>query len=733
MRALRFYLLFLLSISLGFGFLTGCSGGKASVGNSPGSGPDGSVDGSVDGDTPGGDGGSTLTCGDGVVQSSEQCDDGGTVDGDGCSSSCELEPGWDCYDDGCVAAECGDGILAGDEACDDGNRLAGDGCNFSCRREPGYVCVTPGAPCRETQCGDGAVEGDESCDDFNTSDNDGCSSSCALEAGYACDSPGMPCRATTCGDGKVEGLEQCDDGNTSAGDGCSGGCALEPGYACPTPNTPCRASVCGDGVTEGLEACDDGNLADNDGCSSSCTLDPFFECDGTSCFESVKFVRIAKFTAPMKQPQAVHYDPITRSFVAYGFDLDQGYQEVCLDGTLVDPAMRARPRGAVGQDLSGGWVTKDEADGLDGATYDPFNDRFLFVQQNGTLTEVDRATSTVVRTATLTGVGVAGGIAIGADGRLYVSNHYVMKIRVFERFGTVYVDSIDAPTDDGYLDNLFSVPSEGWMGYYNTPSGEAGNPRKFTFHQLDGSLVGRSLIPGTLFVDGEQFPKHADGGEAAPDGGFFLVCSEYLDQPSPGVGICQLFARTCRSNAECASRVPGTACKLDEPVPYCYAPAIARDDSYTVAVDSSDNVLDVMKNDTNSDAVCSGAPAAITATTPGSEGGTITIATDGTHLEYSPKPGFCGGIEEFDYTANLGGIDDTAHVSVLVACVCGDGTQQANEECDDGNTDPGDGCDALCKIESLCGDGNVTAGEECDDGNLDPGDGCSPRCTNELI
>src|SRR5579862_6186783 len=31
------------------------------------------------------------TCGDGIVSGSETCDDGNTVDGDGCSSTCQIE------------------------------------------------------------------------------------------------------------------------------------------------------------------------------------------------------------------------------------------------------------------------------------------------------------------------------------------------------------------------------------------------------------------------------------------------------------------------------------------------------------------------------------------------------------------------------------------------------------------------------------------------------------------
>ena len=35
---------------------------------------------------------------------------------------------------GCLAT-CGDGVMNGDEQCDDGNRTSGDGCDANCRAE----------------------------------------------------------------------------------------------------------------------------------------------------------------------------------------------------------------------------------------------------------------------------------------------------------------------------------------------------------------------------------------------------------------------------------------------------------------------------------------------------------------------------------------------------------------------------------------------------------------------
>jgi cysteine-rich repeat protein len=61
-------------------------------------------------------------CGNGLLERGEQCDDGNRVNGDGCSSTCNLEL-------------CGNGIVDLGEQCDDGNRLNGDGCSSTCSIE----------------------------------------------------------------------------------------------------------------------------------------------------------------------------------------------------------------------------------------------------------------------------------------------------------------------------------------------------------------------------------------------------------------------------------------------------------------------------------------------------------------------------------------------------------------------------------------------------------------------
>lgn len=63
------------------------------------------------------------------------------------------------------------------------------------------------------------------------------------------------------------------------------------------------------------------------------------------------------------------------------------------------------------------------------------------------------------------------------------------------------------------------------------------------------------------------------------------------------------------------------------------------------------------------------------------------------------------------------------------SAVCGNGQREYGEECDDGNTLPGDFCTPECKrTNAICGNGIREGTEECDDGNLENNDGCDFTC-----
>lgn len=66
----------------------------------------------------------TPTCGNGNVETGEECDDGNAVDTDNCLTTC-------------TTPKCNDGFVqSGVEECDDGNAVETDGCTADCRLDP---------------------------------------------------------------------------------------------------------------------------------------------------------------------------------------------------------------------------------------------------------------------------------------------------------------------------------------------------------------------------------------------------------------------------------------------------------------------------------------------------------------------------------------------------------------------------------------------------------------------
>ncbi len=249
-----------------------------------------------------------IVCGDGYKEGTEACDDGNTVNGDGCDNNCTvtacgngITTGTEVCDDGnavsgdgcdvnCTPTGCGNGVVTGAEVCDDGNKTNGDGCDNNCIR---------------TGCGNGVVTTGETCDDGNTVSGDGCDNNCTptgcgnnvLTVGEGCDDGNKTngdgcdnnCVTTGCGNNITTDPEKCDDGNTVSGDGCDNNCtptacgngAISAGEECDDGNSGdgdgcdsnCRITACGNGIKTGDEQCDDGNTLAGDGCSPLCTLE----------------------------------------------------------------------------------------------------------------------------------------------------------------------------------------------------------------------------------------------------------------------------------------------------------------------------------------------------------------------------------------------------------------------------------------------------------------------------
>lgn len=262
-----------------------------------------------------------------------------------------------------TSASCGDAILDPDEACDDGNTIDGDGCYASCLAiGPGFTCPEPGTPCQPFgKCGDGFISGSEACDDGNRDPMDGCSSACLLEPGFACapgeGGDGSECVETDCGDGITEGQEQCDEGENNGlifgnGTGCTFACTPEPTCRNSQGVTDACTAVCGDGAIASGEACDDGNSNSGDGCSQSCEIEDGFTCEPLVMKDTVDCA-----TNPDKK--CLELPIVYRDFKSFAHDVsDFGHDDFFFmdatqsDGTLVDDMGNGLCEGLVSPSLN---------------------------------------------------------------------------------------------------------------------------------------------------------------------------------------------------------------------------------------------------------------------------------------------------------------------------------------------------------------------------------------------
>jgi len=526
-------------------------------------------------------------------------------------------------------------------------------------------------------CGDGVMEGDEPCDGADlggtscvdqgfTGGDISCTATCELET-YFC---------TTCGDDEVEGDEVCDGsdlgGATCESEGYIGGGELACGADCGAYDVSgCHGSACGNGTIEIPEACDSTDLGGED-CVSLGYLGGALACgpdcvafDESGCLNQGNGETCAS-------PQFITSLPFTVS----GADMTADYTN---DATFWHPTC------AIAEGVEAFFAVNLTA-----------GEELNFAETGGLFAHVRvmETCSDVSECLVSTNFFVGGDASfVAPETRTY---YVVLEDRsvggVDYDFTISHVVCGDglrrgSETCDGTELGPYGCTSFGHLG--GDLSCDAGCA--YDFSACAATTCGDATTQGLEQCD--------DGNLTAGDGcdGGCLLEMDQEGEPNdtpPDAALNNVWTGT--SDIAATWSVPGDVDHYAVTVP---AGASLRVETFDITGAPDCNVTDTVMQLLDTD-------------------GTTVLASDDdggvnwcSRIEPAIHPGaagLAGGtyfvrvVEWSDFGDGPG--DQAAPYRVVITVLvptCGDGVVELGEECDDGNTTPGDGCDASCLIESV--------------------------------